>query len=895
MPPSFPDRRSVVGPLLLLVTLLTSSCVPDRPARLRGGPEEGVSLELARHRAGTLSDLRYDYRLRIPASSDEPVDGVLDLRLRRVDPTGAPLVLDFVQSRERVRWVRVNGVPAEPEHRADHLVLGAALLRDGENRIEIAFRAGDASLNRSGDFLYTLFVPDRAHHALPILDQPDLKGRFRLELDVPGSWVAVSNTPVEDERDLASRTAAGPTGAGDPGTADREPPEGRRRVRFARTPPLPSYLFAFAAGEFLVEETEADGRPMRMYHRETDRAAVERNRDDAFDLHAASLRWLEEYTGIAHPFERFDFVLIPGFQYGGMEHPGQILYRQSGILLEPTATQSDFLARASVIAHETAHMWFGDLVTMRWFDDVWMKEVFANFIADKVVAPAFPEVRHDLRFLLAHQPRAYAVDRTPGTNPVRQPLDNLREAGTLYGPIIYQKAPVVMRQLEALIGEGAFREGVREYLAEHRFGNASWTDLIRILDRRTDEDLEAWSRVWVEEPGRPRIEAHVVPDGAGDRIASLLLVQDDPAGRGRLWPQRLEVVIGYGDTLHRVPVRLTGPAERLEGWEGRPLPDFVLPDGSGEGYGHFHLDPRTVGYLLDSLPSLPDPLVRGSGHVSLHDELWEGEVPVGRYLDLLLRSLGREDDEQILQRTLSDLRTVWWRFLERDERLRGAPRVEEVLLEGIAEAPSATVRSAFFRTWRDVALSPGAVARMRRIRAGEEEVGGLELSVRDRTALAEQLALHGVSDAEEILDRQEAAIDNPDRLERFRFVRPALSGDPATRADFFRSLREPERREREPWVLDALRFLHHPLRAEGSVDLVRPALELLPEIQRTGDIFFPERWAAAVLGGHASPEAAEVVEEYLDGPGRDLPPRLRGKLLQAYDPLRRAAAIREGR
>ena len=211
-----------------------------------------------------------------------------------------------------------------------------------------------------------------------------------------------------------------------------------------------------------------------------------------------------------------------------MEHAGKILYNASGLLLDESATQNQMLGRASVIAHETAHMWFGDLVTMRWFNDVWMKEVFANFMAAKIVNPSFPEVNHDLRFLLAHYPAAYDVDRTPGANPIRQPLDNLNEAGSLYGAIIYQKAPIVMRHLEALLGEDSFRDGLREYLNAHPFGNATWTDLIAVLDRRTPVDLAAWSRVWVEQPGRPTITTELeVADG---RIASLAFAQTRSAG-----------------------------------------------------------------------------------------------------------------------------------------------------------------------------------------------------------------------------------------------------------------------------------------------------------------------------------------------------------------------------
>src|ERR1043165_1912260 len=201
-----------------------------------------------------------------------------------------------------------------------------------------------------------------------------------------------------------------------------------------------------------------------MLHRETDPKKVERNRHAIFDLHAKALAWLEDYTKIQYPFGKFDFVLIPSFQFGGMEHPGAIYYNAAGIMLDESATENQMLNRASTIAHETSHMWFGDLVTMRWFNDVWMKEVFANFMAAKIVNPSFPKVNHELRFLVSNYPAAYAVDRTEGTHPIRQELGNLNDAGSLYGAIIYQKAPIVVRQLELILGPEKFRDGLRAYL-----------------------------------------------------------------------------------------------------------------------------------------------------------------------------------------------------------------------------------------------------------------------------------------------------------------------------------------------------------------------------------------------------------------------------------------------
>ena len=543
---------------------------------MRLSAEEGVSWALAELRAQTLSDIRYSYRLRVPRALETPLEGTLVADFHWSDARANKLVLDFKDLVERVRAVRANGVSVDWEARQDHVVVPAGALISAErNRLEVDFEAGDEAVNRNDDFLYTLFVPDRAHFSLPLFDQPNLKARFALTLDVPDGWVAVANGAEEVALDTASGASGGTT------------------YRFAETEPIPTYLFAFAVGDFQIDVGERAGRTLRMFHRETDAEKVARNRETIFDLHAVALEWLEDYTQIAYPFGKFDFVLIPPFQYGGMEHPGSIFYRQSGLMLDESATEAQYLGRASLIAHETTHMWFGDLVTMPWFDDVWTKEVFANFMAAKIVHPSFPEVNHDLRFFLAHHDTAYSVDRTVGANPIRQPLENLKEAGSLYGPIIYQKAPIVMRQLELLVRETPLRDGLREYLETFRYGNAAWPDLIVILDGRSEVDLAAWSRVWVEEPGRPLVTTQVLDDGTG-RMQRLVVSQEDPYGRGRIWPQQLELLVAYddADSAVRVPVRLAGSTAFVDDLTGRPRPSFVLPNATGVEYGRFRLDSR---------------------------------------------------------------------------------------------------------------------------------------------------------------------------------------------------------------------------------------------------------------------------------------------------------------
>ncbi len=488
---------------------------PSTPAT----PASGVPLALAQERASRVSDLRYVVRFDIPARRGDPVRGRLTASFT-LHGASRPLAFDFAQPTDHLLSVTANQHRLNALVQNGHVVIPRRSLDDGRNEIVFEFLAGDAPLNRNDDFLYTLFVPARASLAMPCFDQPDVKARWTLTLNVPAGWTAVSNG-----------AETGRTGAAQ-GT----------RISFAETQPIPPYLFAFAAGRFQVETAVRDGRTFRMFHRETDAAKVARNRDAIFDLHAHALAWMENYTGIPYPFGKFDFVLIPAFQFGGMEHPGAIYYNASSLMLDQSATQNQLLNRAETIAHETSHMWFGDLVTMKWFDDVWMKEVFANFMAGKIVEPSFPGVNHQLRFLYDNYPAAYGIDRTPGANPIRQPLANLDEAGSLYGAIIYNKAPIVMRQLEAILGATGLRDGLRDYLKQYAMGNASWTDLVRLLDARTPVDLSAWSHAWVDEPGRPTVR--VEPQVENGRFDRVVLEEADPLKRGLVWPEALTLVFG---------------------------------------------------------------------------------------------------------------------------------------------------------------------------------------------------------------------------------------------------------------------------------------------------------------------------------------------------------------
>ena len=834
----------------------------------------GVSLELARQRAEALSAIAYRLELAIPEAVDAEIRGTALISFGLADAS-APLQIDFRAPPTALLAVLVNGDAATWRFENEHIVIPAAALASGPNEIEIDFIAGDAALNRNPGYLYTLFVPDRARTAFPVFDQPDLKATFELTLTLPAAWRALANAPVE------STVAAGAT----------------RVHRFRRTERISPYLFAFVAGEFEAVTRELGGRTMTMLHRETDAAKVERNLEAIFALHASAIDFHETYTGIEYPFQKLDFALIPAFQYGGMEHVGAIYYRASNMLLEVAPSEVELLNRARTIAHETAHMWFGDLVTMRWFDDVWMKEVFANFMAAKAVNPSFPAVDHELAFLVDHYPPAYSVDRTAGANAIRQPLANLAEAGQLYGPIIYNKAPIMMRELETLVGEERFRDGLREYLASFAFGNAGWPELVDILDRRTDQDLRAWSEVWVNTPGRPEFEL-VTASAAGGPSAVL---QRDPAGQGRIWPQTFSVLVAGRGEFRRVSAQAWAAETPLAGIEIGTA-DTVLLNSDGRGYGAFPAQVSDLA-LWDSLAAVE----RAALLVNLYERLL-AQAPADQYArsrsssgsDVDARELfaalqgiaGRESNQLVLALALEQIRRIFWTLLAEDTRDAAAAGIEEVLWRAMNENPEGGAKRLYYLALADIALTPAGVERLHGIWSHELAINGLALSEEDEIALARTLAIKLPERATGIVAEQLARSTNPDNRRRLEFIAPSLSPDEATRDAFVASLADERNRAVEPWVLEALGSLHHPLRVAQAEKYLRPSLDLVEEIRVTGDIFFPERWLLVTLANYRSASAVRAVSEFL-AERPDYDPKLRAKILQAADPMIRANALLE--
>src|SRR5262245_38552259 len=462
---------------------------------------DGIPRDLARQRAQQLTDVRYKLSYTIIPKA-ESVQGHEELSfVQNPDDRGIlPEWLDFREG--SISKLIINGQSASTAIQNGHVELPARLLKLGENMVEIDFTAPVAAAGKAitrfedkddgSEYIYTLFVPMDADMAFPCFDQPDLKAKFSLTVTVPEDWTVISN----GGRSLVPE----PHTSVKVGSLEFA----TKTVSFTETKPISTYLFAFAAGPF-TKVHDVAGLP-GLYVRKSKFEKAQAEAEAVQQVTADGINYLSNYFAQPFPFPKYDMVMLPGFAYGGMEHAGATFLREESILFRTAPTHSDRLNRDILLLHELTHQWFGDLVTMRWFDDLWLKEGFAQYMAYHALNSLKPNENVWKRFYQAIKPAAYGIDSTQGTTPIYQEIPNLKDAKSAYGAIVYSKAPGVIKQLAFVVGERQFRSGLRLYLKEHAYANAEWSDLVHALERTSKKPLGEWADAWIKRRGMPQVD-----------------------------------------------------------------------------------------------------------------------------------------------------------------------------------------------------------------------------------------------------------------------------------------------------------------------------------------------------------------------------------------------------
>lgn len=785
---------------------------------------KGVSKELAEHRKANISQVVYDLTFNIPSKPYESVKGkaIISFNLEvRED-----VVLDFQGQIDGTCYIHDEN---DKRHATDilyqdeHIIIPMELLTEGKNKIELPFIANDKALNRNDDYMYTLFVPDMARSVFPCFDQPDLRAVFVTTLKVPSGWKTMASDNVCQ---------------------------------------LPTYLYSFVAGKFQEKSTVHNGRRMRALYRESDPDKVAQL-DQVFDEASQALDWMEGYTGIACPFKEYGLVILPGYQFGGMEHPGAIQMNDRRIFLEKQATQEEKMARMELIAHETAHLWFGDLVSLKWFEDVWAKEVMANFLASKMVRRSFPDINHDLNFLKTYQTRAIAIDRTEGTHPIAQELTNMSDARLLYDNIIYDKAPVMLRMLEETMGAPEMQTGLQKYLNDHVFKNASWDELVSALDEAAPSaNVKQFSEVWVKQKGMPTIHTTY-------KNGHLVITQNDPYHRGIVWPQKFQVRLVYDlGTSRTITVDMKEATRTIR---VNDKPDYIIPNYNGKGYGHFTLDNEYAVLLPKRLITTRSDLHRYALLQTIHDNYLLGRIPPIHFAELN-RMMMTEQNPLIISATIDHMFRIAF-----DMPAEQRKTLELCMMDLIDKNPSKDMRQLMIRKLSTHATAPELIDRIYTI---WQQHNDPLLSEQDYMNMVYRLAILRSDTSGPILAAQRKRLKTDDERREFDYISRVCTSDPMLRVRLFNEMLKPQNREKEPWALKAFQLLNADVYEPQSNVYIESGLKSLQYIEQTSDIFFPTNWLKALLAEHKSREARLTVEKFINN-NPNYPEHLRRKILEA--------------
>ncbi|HET9402306.1 MAG TPA: M1 family aminopeptidase [Candidatus Acidoferrales bacterium] len=822
---------------------------------------------MARDRAGRVSNLRYELSFELaPHAAVSHGTERLQFDLKG---EGA-LLLDYREG--TIDKIAVNGTSAAAALDNGHIELPANVLKQGANLVTIEFRSNVAPAGKpliryqdrddGSEYIYTLFVPMDASMAFPCFDQPDLKGRFQLTLAAPQDWTVISNTAVK------IALAEGAT----------------KKTSFEETRPISTYLFAFAAGPFQKIHDTA-GLP-GLYVRKSQAQRAQSEAPEVEQIAKQGIEYLSNYFAQPFPFPKYDMVLIPGFAYGGMEHAGATFLREESVLFRTAPTHLDHLGRDILVLHELTHQWFGDLVTMRWFDDLWLKEGFAQYMAYQSLASLMPDENIWKRFYESIKPGAYEIDSTQGTTPIYQDIPNLKDAKSAYGAIVYSKAPGVLKQFAFALGGDTFRDGLRMYLREHAYGNAEWSDLVSAEERVSGKSLHAWADAWIRHRGMPEVD--VTWSCGGDKLQRLSLEQHDVLGTDAVWPLTTQILVSSKGASNRLRADLQSRTVEITATPGTPCPDYVFANDSDYGYGRFLLDSKSQEYVVAHISDIRDVFPRTLLWGALWDSVREAKLAPRDYLALAAQLLPKETDLSLLQSMLSSSATSLHRYVSDKTRLELVPQFEELEARRMVDSEAPDMRILWYRGFRSIAETPDALAKLKALLNGNLTVPGVQLRPLDRWTMVTSLLALKDPEANSIFEAERKRDPGGDG-QKYAYVAEAARPEAGVKQKYFDEYLHNAARE-EDWIQSSLRSFNYWNQSELTAPFLRPALDALPQIKRERKIFFLVDWLNAFIDGQRSPTARAEVHEYLRT--ATIEPDLRLKILQAVDELDRTVKIR---
>jgi aminopeptidase N len=729
---------------------------------------------------------------------------------------GADTFIDLI-ARE-VHAITLNGREVPLESFADSRIALSGLAAENELVVEAdcLYTNTGEGLHRFVDpvdgevYLYSQFeVPD-SRRVFAVFEQPDLKATFQFTVTAPEPWKVVSNSPTPE-----------PKKHGD----------GRATWTFEPTPRISSYITAIIAGpyeEVFSELTSASGRviPLGVYGRKS--LWQHLDADYIFDKTREGFAYYEEKFDYPYPFAKYDQLFVPEFNAGAMENAGAVTFTETYVF-RSKVTDAVKERRVVTILHELAHMWFGDLVTMKWWDGLWLNESFAEWASTIATAEATEWTEAWTTFNAMEKTWAYRQDQLPSTHPVVAEINDLEDVQVNFDGITYAKGGSVLKQLAAWVGIEAFFAGVAEYFKKNEWGNTELTDLLSELEKTSGRELGTWSKKWLETAGVNTL-APVIDEDASGTITRFAITQTAPADYPTIRPHRLgvgfyDVVDGALQRVHHVELDVDGDRTDVSELKGRKRPDLVLLNDEDLAYAKIRLDERSLATAIAHLGGIADPLARSLVWGAAWDQTRDAESSPSDYIDLVLRNIGRETESTTVRTTLAQLQLAANSYVTPEKRDDARAKVADGLwaLAQAAEAGSDS-QLQFVTAFATSASTPEHWATVKGLRDGDTTLEGLEIDTDLSWQLLISLAAGGVVDAAQI-DAALAA-DNTAKGGEFAAQAKASIPDAAAKRAAWDSLVEKDDQPNTIVRSTALGFQHPATVAQLSA-FVAPYFDML--------------------------------------------------------------------
>jgi len=729
---------------------------------------------------------------------------------------GADTFIDLI-ARE-VHSISLNGRDVPVSEFADSRIALRGLEHDNELIVDAdcLYTNTGEGLHRFVDpvdsevYLYSQFeVPD-SRRVFAVFEQPDLKATFQFTVTAPEPWKVVSNSPTPE-----------PKKHGD----------GRATWTFEPTPPISSYITAIIAGpyeETFSELTSASGRiiPLGVYARKS--LWKHLDADYIFDKTREGFAYYEAKFDYPYPFAKYDQLFVPEFNAGAMENAGAVTFTESYVF-RSKVTDAIKERRVVTILHELAHMWFGDLVTMKWWNGLWLNESFAEWASTIATAEATEWTEAWTTFNAMEKTWAYRQDQLPSTHPVVAEINDLEDVQVNFDGITYAKGGSVLKQLAAWVGIEAFFAGVAEYFKKNEWGNTELSDLLSELEKTSGRELATWSKKWLETAGVNTLSPVISEDGTGT-ITRFAITQTAPADYPTIRPHRLgvgfyNVVDGGLERVHHVELDVDGDLTEVPELKGQARPDLVLLNDEDLAYAKIRLDDRSLSTAMEHLGGIADPLARSLVWGAAWDQTRDAESSPSDYVDLVLRNIGSETESTTVRTTLAQLQLAANSYVAPDKRDAARVKVADGLW-ALAEAADAGSDSQlqFVTAFATAASTPAHWERVKSLRDGDTTLEGLEVDTDLSWQLLVSLAAGGVADTQAIDDA--LAADNTAKGGEFAAQAKASIPDAAAKRAAWDSLIENDDLPNTIVRSTALGF-QHPATIAQLGDFVGPYFDML--------------------------------------------------------------------